>query len=374
MKSVKPIYFFLGTEAELIKIFPVIIECQKRNILCHIIASGQNDLEKSRILEHLNLNGKMLELSRESDIVKSAAGLLSWFLQTKRKAVATIKNKFGENNLKNAYLVVHGDTVSTMMGAMAGKKLGMQVCHVEAGLRSHNLFNPFPEEIDRLITSKIARIHFAPGNEAEQNLKKAKGKVINTQQNTLLDSLNFSKEIPIKSNIIGILDKKYFVFVMHRQENLAKRSFVCDVVKEIVKVAENYKCVIILHKITENAFIKFDLMNDLKSNHNIILQPRVDYFDFMKLLQRASFVITDGGSNQEELFYMNKPCLIMRKKTERNEGIGKNARLFSGKASDIRTFVKSVEKNKAGEGESLKGHPTRIIVDTLMEQNDLYNL
>lgn len=367
MNTVKSVYFFIGTEAELIKIFPVIIECQKRNILCHIIASGQNDLGKSRILKHLNLNGDMLELSRECDIVKSAAGLLSWFLQTKKKAAAIIKSKFGENNLKNAYLIVHGDTVSTMMGAMVGKKLGMQVCHVEAGLRSHNLFNPFPEEIDRLITSKIARIHFAPGDAAEQNLKKAKGKVINTQQNTLLDSLNFSKEIPIKSDIVEILDKEYFVFVMHRQENLAKRSFVCDVVKEIVEIAENCKCVIILHKITENAFIKFDLMNDLKSSPNVILQPRVDYFDFMKLLQNAIFVITDGGSNQEELFYMNKPCLIMRQTTERNEGIGKNARLFNGKASDIKEFVQSVEANKIKEGERQKGCPSCIIVDALME-------
>lgn len=367
MKPTKIVYFFIGTEAELIKIFPVIIECQKRNILCHIIASGQNDLKKSRILKYINLNGDILELSQESDIIKNAIGLLIWFLRTRKRAATSIKNKFGENNLKSAYLVVHGDTVSTMMGAMIGKKLGMQICHVEAGLRSHNLLNPFPEEIDRLVTSRMARLHFAPGNIATQNLKRAKGKVINTQQNTLLDSLKFSKEIPIKSDIVKILDEKYFVFVMHRQENLASRSFVREVVKEIVEAAEGCKCVIILHEITKNAFLKFNLMNDLKSNENIILQKRVDYFDFMKLLQNAIFVITDGGSNQEELFYMNKPCLIMRKTTERYEGIGKNARLFNGKSSDIKTFVKSVEKNRATENQLQSGNPSQIIVDELTQ-------
>lgn len=366
MGTTKPIYFFIGTEAELIKIFPVIIECQKRNALCHIIASGQNNLRKSRILEHMNLNGEILELSKERDIVKSAVGLLSWFLKTKKKAAGLIKNKFGENNLKGANLIVHGDTVSTMMGAMVGRKLGMQICHVEAGLRSHNLLNPFPEEIDRLITSRMARLHFAPGDVAYQNLKKAKGKVINTKQNTLLDSLNFSKEIPVGSDITEILEEKYFVFVMHRQENLANRSFVCGVVKEITKAAEKQKCVIILHEITRNALVKFNLMDSLKSNINIILQPRVDYFDFMKLLQNASFVITDGGSNQEELYYMNKPCLIMRKTTEREEGIGENARLFNGKASDISTFVNSI--NRAGVRERQQEYPSCIIADILMQE------
>ena len=73
----------------------------------------------------------------------------------------------------------------------------MRVCHVEAGLRSHNLFNPFPEEIDRLLTSRVARVHFAPGKEPLNNLRKAKGIVIDTQYNTILDSLMLSKSMPI---------------------------------------------------------------------------------------------------------------------------------------------------------------------------------
>ncbi len=345
------IYFFIGTEAELIKIFPVIIECQKEGCVCHIIASGQNDLKKSRILGFIKLNGKFIELSNEEDIQKSAIGLLKWFLAVKKKAPAMIKSFFTAEKLKGADLVVHGDTISTMMGAFIGKKLGMRICHVEAGLRSHNLLNPFPEEIDRLITSKMARMHFAPGRDPVNNLKGVKGRVINTHQNTLLDSLIYSEKIPLENDAVTqILGEDYFVFVMHRQENLVSKTFVQGVVNEIIAISKKHKCVIVLHEITKNAFYKFKLIDALRENNNIILLPRMDYFDFMKLLRNAKFVITDGGSNQEELFYMNKPCLLMRKTTERNEGIGANARLFNGEVSDIRKFVHEVEVNTIGGG------------------------
>lgn len=336
----KNIYFYIGTEAELIKVFPVIIECQSMGATCHVIASGQNDLTKSRIMNSINLNGKFVELSKEADIKKSAMGLLQWFISTRKKALHIIKNNFSETEFANAFFVVHGDTVSTYMGAMIGRKLGCRVCHVEAGLRSHNLFNPFPEEIDRLLTSRIARVHFAPGSEPVKNLDKVKGTVIDTKYNTIIDSLNFSQKIPIVTEQINNIDDlDYFVFVMHRQENLMNKDFVLSVLDKIKEASTKHKCVLILHKITENTLKDLDKLEELKNDENFMLLPRVDYFDFMKLLVNAKFVVTDGGSNQEELHYMGKPCLIMRKTTERNEGIGQNAKLFGGDVNQIREFV-----------------------------------
>ncbi len=223
----KNIFFFLGTEAELIKVFPVILDSMKKGGICHIIASGQNDLTKSRIMKEIPLNGMFLELSRESDIKKSAKGLLAWFIKTYRSASEKIEEKFGKGVFKGAPMVVHGDTVSTLMGARIGKKLGCVVCHVEAGLRSHHLFNPFPEEIDRLLTSRFARVHFAPGAEPVKNLRRAKGRVVDTVYNTILDSLKYSKNMPVLTKgLQDILKQDYFVFVMHRQENLANKEFV----------------------------------------------------------------------------------------------------------------------------------------------------
>lgn len=362
----KSIFFFIGTEAELIKLFPVIIECQNMTAVCHIISSGQNDLKKSRILDSIHLNGKFIELSKEEAIKKNAFGLLKWFIQTRLKALKLIQQEFAMEEFRHAPFVVHGDTVSTFMGAGIGRKLGALVCHVEAGLRSHNLLNPFPEEIDRLLTSRLARVHYAPGEEAENNLIKVKGKIINTEYNTILDSLNYSKAIPIETKeICDIIKQDYFVFVMHRQENLANRDFVGQVLRQVKVAAESKKCVLILHKITESTLKEMGELQELKRDQHFILLQRVDYFDFMKLLQNAQYVITDGGSNQEELYYMGKPCLIMRKTTERSEGIGKNAILYDGNIESIQNFIESYNKYKTkliANEES----PSKLIAQTLI--------
>lgn len=334
-------FFFIGTEAELIKVFPVIMACQKKGNLCHLIASGQNDLRRNRIINYIALNGKYIELSKEETISKSARGLFCWFVRTWIDAEKKIGRYFDLRKLFGENLIVHGDTVSTYMGALLGRKLHMQVCHVEAGLRSHHLLNPFPEEIDRILTSRIARVHFAPGKEAVHNLKKVRGEVVNTKYNTILDSLAISEKMDtVTEGLSQIIEQDYFVFVMHRQENLMNREFVSSVLDQIEKLAFEKKCVIILHKITENTLSDMGRLQTLQKNRNFILLPRVDYFDFMKLLRGAQFVITDGGSNQEELHYMGKPCLIMRRATERLEGIGKNAILFDGCVEEIVRFAK----------------------------------
>ncbi len=361
----KQIYFFIGTEAELIKVFPVIIECQKAGNTCHLIASGQNDLHKSRILDMIQLNGKLIELSKEESIQKSAVGLLKWFVAVRKRAPRMIRQQFDAEALTGASLVVHGDTVSTMMGAFVAKKLRMRLCHVEAGLRSHNLLNPFPEEIDRLITSRLTSVHFAPGNLPAKNLDKAKGKVINTKYNTILDSLAFSRTVEVMTKEVqDIQGEDYFVFVMHRQENLMNKNFFVQVLEQVKQFSRQRKCVLILHKITENKLRELNLLEELKSDAQFLLLSRVDYFDFMKLLDGAQYVITDGGSNQEELHYMGKPCLIMRKTTERQEGIGENAVMYGGKIENMRKFV---EQYRSYQKECLLGKysPSKKICEVL---------
>lgn len=363
----KEVFYFLGTEAELIKMFPVILLC-KRKMNVHVIASGQNDLNKSKILKKFDELHIDIELSKEDQIKKNAVGLLKWFVKTYLTSLKKLRGYYGGEFLKNKFLVVHGDTVSTLMGAMIGKKLDMRVCHVEAGLRSHNLFNPFPEEIDRLLTSRYTRIHFAPGKLQCNNLSKTSGYVIDTQYNTILDSLNYSTTIVCEnSKINSILQDKYFVFVMHRQENLINKKFFVNVINEIIELASQTKCVFILHKTTEIALKDAGLSEKVRDESNILELPRTDYFDFMKLLDKAEFVITDGGSNQEELFYMGKPCLIMRKNTERKEGIGQNAIMYEGKLDIIKKFGKNYKEYRI-KNTCTDISPSKIIVDYLLER------
>lgn len=359
------VFFFAGTEAELIKIFPIIIECRERKIDFKVIASGQNNIEHSRIFKEINCDVDLV-LERAVNVV-TGLDLIRWWLKSFLSAKRRIRRVFTEINLRKSVMIVHGDTVSTCMGALLGRMLGMRVCHVEAGLRSYHLFDPFPEEIDRIFTSKCAHVHFAPGDVPVRNLKKTKGTIINTGHNTLSDSLRFAMNVPLEDEKIRqLFDQDYFIFVMHRQENLMNESFVVSVVEKIAAIAKEKKCVIILHKITKNTFEKVGLMDRLIKNPNIIMLPRVNYFDFMKLLKNSGFVISDGGSNQEELYYMGKPCLIMRRSTERNEGIGINCIMYNGDIEAIDRFAASYREMSRGEPH-IEVSPSKIIVDYLEE-------
>lgn len=362
------ICFFIGTEAELIKMFPVIIETQNRGIHYKIISSGQNEISNSKVLKRTN-GGKIdALLSNNADIKKSAVGLLRWFLRTSMRDVSIVKNSFHDVDFKKSIMVVHGDTVSTVLGARLGKKLGMKVAHVEAGLRSHDIFNPFPEELDRIITSRYARFHFAPEAGSFNNLSHVKGIRVNTQQNTILDSLRFSEKIDCTNEVVlENVKSDYFVFVLHRQENLVQRELVSTLVDKVIHTSKSIKCIFILHEPTRVAFESIGILNKVLSHTTITTVPRLDYFDFMKLLANAKFVITDGGSNQEELSYMGRPCLVIRKKTERQDGIGKNVVLYEGNYNKVDEFVNNFQKYEYPP-ETPEFSPSKLIVDTLETQ------
>lgn len=362
----KRLFFFLGTEAELIKIFPIIIECKKRKIPFSIVASGQNDIVDSAIWDNFDC-GEVDFVVKPVRHITTGVQLMTWWFKALCVAKHRIKEQFQGIDWKHSIMIVHGDTVSTVMGAFIGRSLGMKVAHVEAGLRSHHLLDPLPEEIDRLLTSKCARIHFAPGDIPTKNLDKAKGEVVNTHYNTLSDSLSWSMKIPLDSEKVNeiIGHGKYFVFVMHRQENLMKEDFVRDVVNRVVKGASaECRCVILLHAITRNTFAKLGMLELLRYNPNIILLPRTAYCDFMKLLNSAEFVITDGGSNQEELYYMGQPCLIIRNRSERDEGLNKNASLFNGNLDMISEFIDTYG-SRTKESVKIEESPSTIITDYL---------
>ena len=359
-------YFFIGTEAELIKLFPVLRSMQTRKIPFEIIASGQNNLQKSVLFRALGGIGVSLALSDEATIRKSAAGLLKWFLQTYSHAKKDIRRRFPGTVWTDCVMIVHGDTVSTVMGALVAKRLKMKVAHIEAGLRSHNWLSPFPEEIDRVFTSRMADVHFAPGQDACRNLRSVKGLVVDTQYNTILDSLRFSESVPCEhSGVAPLLDTDYFVFVLHRQENLAQKAFVRDLLSLIFELSKRVRCVMILHAPTKAAFAEMGLWDRVMDNPNVTVFPRVDYFDFMKLLMHSSFVITDGGSNQEELSYMGKPCYILRRHTERTDGLGVNALLYDGDLASVARFAEDYDKYRTAPLRTDQSPSERIVVALL---------
>ncbi len=365
------IIFWVGTIAELIKLFTVIIEARNNNIPYRIVATGQNRIVGTDVLKLCNENKVDLVLSDSSKIKKSARGLLTWFLKTYFSSTEQLKNLIRNCNVPSSdiIMVVHGDTVSTLMGSLVAKKNGFKLAHVEAGLRSFDIFHPFPEEIDRMLTSKRVDFHFCPSEEAEKNLHKAKvhGKIINTNGNTIYDALQYANKQSFSENLkkqIDSINASYFVFVMHRQENVADTSLFTKTISRVVELAKTKHCVCILHEITKIALEKNCLITQLE-NENFTLLPRTEYFDFMKILQGADFVITDGGSNQEELAYMGKPTLIMRTKTERNDGLGINAVLCNNDFAIFDYFVNNYNNYHKNQI-VLENSPSKVIIENLV--------
>jgi len=364
----KSIYFFIGTTAELIKIFPIMQEMSKNNIQYKIIASGQNRLDQD-IMTKTGINPIDIYLY-DKPIKQSAIGLLFWFIKTLIKALLSLKKEFQKLDKKNSYMIVHGDTVSTVMGAIIGKFHGLRIVHVEAGLRSFNYLNPFPEEIDRMIVSRLTDIHCCPNEWSMSNIKSNKGVKINTIQNTLLDSLNYALSLEIRSDLYNeLVHKDFFVFVFHRQENLFNESMMRIVFEKIINYSRNnIPCLLILHAPTKEALIKYCMWEVLANEPNIITTPRINYFEFMKILSIAKFIVTDGGSNQEEAYYFGKPCLILRKETERNEGLGENAILSKLDFGVIDNFLQNYSRNQK-HFIQVDEKPSAKIVTAILEEN-----
>jgi UDP-N-acetylglucosamine 2-epimerase (non-hydrolysing) len=364
--KVSKYYFFIGTVAELIKVFPIMLDMEKRGIDYKIISSGQNKIEDSDIFKILKKDKIDVYLSSKK-IKKSALGLLTWFIETFFKSVFQFRKLFSKDKNVNRYMIIHGDTVSTLMGAFLGKMFGFKVCHIEAGLRSFNLLQPFPEEIDRVLASKFVDLHFPPNEWAKRNLKKLKGDKVSTTNNTLLDGLVYALNSKVISNFLDqIKDEDFGVFVVHRQENLINKRLLEEVVQVVKEVSQNKKVLFILHEITKIAFQKYDLLKYIENNENIIIVDRLPYFELMHILQKAKFIVTDGGSNQEECYYLGLPTLILRNYSERQEGLGENAMLYKGNYNLIRDFCLNYESYRR---ESLIGvdykSPSSIVVDYL---------
>lgn len=355
MKNASSYCFFVGTQAELIKLLPVIQEFKKRNIPFTFIASGQNTLPPS-LLQDIPIN---IHLHR-TIIFQHMAWVLLWFFKTIFQGYFIIKKKL--ENVKGSVFIVHGDTISSLMGVVLGRLLGCKVAHVESGLRSFNLWSPFPEEIDRLLISCLASYHFCPNEWAIRNLRHMLGKKINTQQNTLWEQFQAALQTPtiLPSN----LHHPYFLFVIHRQENLFNRPLVELLIKEVLVQAKYLNAVFILHGPTLSVLKRYDLLKTLENNKNIILLPRQDYNQFTHIIAQCEFMVTDGGSNQEESYYLGKPCLLLRSVTERIEGLNGNVVISGNDLGKIRNFFKTY-KIYQKQPLSSPVKPSTIIVDAL---------
>ncbi len=243
---------------------------------------------------------------------------------------------------KPDWLLVYGDTNSTIAGALAAKKLHIKVAHVEAGLRSFNM--EMPEEINRILTDRISDYLFCPTETAVNNLKKEgydniDCNIINCGD-VMQDAANFyAQKSEKKSTILSQLNLNDFILcTLHRAENTDDANRLRNIVNALNKIHESTPVVLPLHPRTKNKIKELGI--DLNVN---IIDP-VGYFDMIELLKNCSLVMTDSGGLQKEAFFFKKNCITMRDQTEWVELIENNVNVLVG--ADTNKILSEVDRMK----------------------------
>ena len=238
------------------------------------------------------------------------------------------------------WVLVYGDTNSTLAGAIAASKLNIKIAHVEAGLRSNN--NAMPEETNRIITDRISNILFCPTEKSITNLKNEGVEFWSDTKHFLsgdimLESTNHFKNLALKPDNV-LIKKNFILTTVHRAENTndpKKLSNIFDALKQISK--EN-QVILPLHPRTNNIIKKNNI-----NTEGITLIPPVGYLNMTWLLSNCSVVMTDSGGLQKEAYFHKKPCLTLREETEWSELVESGVNILSGwRKSDILNSFKKV--------------------------------
>ncbi|AQX14249.1 UDP-N-acetylglucosamine 2-epimerase [Elizabethkingia meningoseptica] len=309
-----------GTRPEAIKMAPLVQEFSKYNEFeTRVCVTAQHREMLDQVLDFFEIKPDY-----DLDLMKPGQNLytLTADIITQLKPVL--------DEFQPDFVYVHGDTTTTMAASIAGFYGGAKVCHIEAGLRTYNKLSPFPEEMNRQITSRIADYHFAPTEQSQINLlnEKINDEDILVTGNTVIDALLKSIEVVKEmeddiniSYLKSILDlsKKIILVTGHRRENHGKNFInICEALKEI---AISNPDVQIVYPVHLNPHVKEPVYNILSNINNVKLISPLAYPAFVWLMSKAYIILTDSGGVQEEAPSLGKPVLVMRDTTERPEAV-----------------------------------------------------
>ena len=353
----------VGTKAQFIKTAPILRELDQRAVAYTLIYTGQHSetFDEFEAVFATRPCDDNLVPGIEAD---SAQGLVGWTLQFWRAALSRIH----AGKWRGAsWGLVHGDTASTLLSALALRMAGVPVAHVEAGLRSPRLLSPFPEEIIRRLVSRLARLHLAPDADAVANLHGQSGRIVETGGNTLRDALLMALETQAPPDAQGGKGG-YAIASLHRSENLSHRPTLDLLMEEVIEASRVVPIRFVLHPVTRRKLQKTGWMERLLAEPGLTLLPRTDYVSFVALMVGACFLMTDGGSNQEEAAMLGLPTVLLRTATERPDGLASGGVVLSGLD---RRLVRAFVQRHAGATWPIarveRKSPSRKIVDVLLE-------
>ena len=218
-------------------------------------------------------------------------------------------------------VLIQGDTTTVMATAMAAYYRHIRVGHVEAGLRTGDLYNPFPEEMNRIVAGRLSRWHFAPTSGARENLigEWLDPSTVHVTGNTVIDALLevASKDLPLPADVLE--NKRLILVTAHRRENFGKPfREICHGIREL---ADRRQDVHVLYPVHPNPNVAGPAYEILSGHERITLCAPMDYLPFVSAMKRAYLILTDSGGVQEEAPALGKPVLVMRTETERPEAI-----------------------------------------------------
>ena len=329
----KKIMAVFGTRPEAIKMAPLLKSLQKNeNYKLLITVTAQHREMLDQVMELFQLKADYdLDIMRDRQTLSG----LSARIITKLDGILAEE--------KPDLLLVHGDTSSTFIGALTSFYHQIEIAHVEAGLRTHNKYSPFPEEMNRQLTGVLADLNFAPTKGAKENLllENTPLEKIFVTGNTVIDALLsvVDQDYKFENELLKNLDfknKKVILMTAHRRENLGEpMKNIFEAVQRLTEKIDNLKVIFPVHL---NPVIRELSKKMLSGNKQIHLIEPLDYLPFANLMARADLVLTDSGGIQEEAPALGKPVLVLRDTTERPEAVDAGTVLKVG--TDIEAIYK----------------------------------
>ncbi len=316
MSKIKVMTIF-GTRPEAIKMAPLVKELEKNSdkIESIVCVTAQHRQMLDQVLEIFDIKPDY-----DLNIMKDRQTLIE---------IVTRSLEGLDNVMKEAkpdIVLVHGDTSTTFVGSLAAFYNQIAVGHVEAGLRTHNKYFPYPEEINRKITGVIADMHFSPTKKNEQNLlaENVNPNDIYITGNTVIDALNTTvrDDYEFKDEGLKSVDwdnKRVIVMTAHRRENLGKPlENICNAVLELVN---KHKDIEVVYPVHMNPAVRNTVFEILGGNERVKLIEPVNADELHNAIKRGYLVLTDSGGLQEEAPSLGKPVLVLRNETERPEAV-----------------------------------------------------
>ncbi len=356
---IKKIMLIFGTRPEAVKMCPLVLELKKYSQFEVIVClTGQHNEMLHQVVDSFGITADY-----DLKIMKSRQTITS----ITTRILSGLENLFSK--ITPDLVLVHGDTTSSFAAALASYYKKIPIAHVEAGLRTYNIYSPFPEEANRQLTDQISTLLFAPTFTNKDNLlKQGIVKNVFVTGNTVIDSFKYTVKNKYlfsedKLNNINFSLNKTVLVTAHRRENLGLPLInICEAIKNL---SSTHKDCLFLFPVHPNPNVKKIVYEFLNGLNNVILLAPLSIFDMHNLLPKLFLVMTDSGGLQEEAPHFGKPVLVLREETERQEAVSAGTVKICGTSTeniisyanslltDLSVYNKmAMAKNPYGKGNS----------------------